>query len=334
MQENIKTTMTPGEVAKALLAALAARQPLIVWGAPGIGKSQVVAQTAAAAGRELIDIRASLLDPVDLRGLPSLDGGRTVWNAPGFLPVDGCAPTVVFLDELNRAPIMTQNALFQLVLDRKLGEYKLPDNCEIIAACNRETDGGGVQRMPQALANRFVHIDMEVDVNDWSKWAVTADIHPAVIAFVRWRPNLLHSYDAKSKAFPSPRSWEFVSRITHQAPGNGIELALYVGAVGQGAAIAYAAFMRLYRELPSLTASGLNPTTSPVPNEPSALFAGASGRARMAKVTNIGRLIQYTDRMPPEYRILFMKDATGRDASITATAEFTRWSIAHADVVL
>lgn len=334
--------MKPTEIAEAIETCIACKQPAVVWGPPGIGKSQIirqigksqiVRQTAERLQRQVIDIRASLLDPVDLRGLPSLDAGRTVWNAPGFLPAEGCPPTVVFLDELNRAPVMTQNALFQLVLDRKLGEYQLPDAVDIVAACNRETDGGGVQRMPQALANRFVHLEMEPDVHDWSQWAIMADIHPAVIAFIRFRPDLIFSYDPKERAFPTPRSWEFVSRITHQGPPAEIEHALFAGAVGPGAAVEYSAFMRLYRELPSLTAIELNPDTTAVPDGPAARFAVAAGTARLATVKNFGRLMRYWKRMPPEYGVCAVRDAIKRDSTLTATPEYLRWSIENQDVI-
>ncbi len=324
--------MKPTDVAKALACCIEARQPVIAWGAPGVGKSQVVQQTAATLNRKVIDIRAGLLDPVDLRGIPSVKDGRTHWNAPVFLP-QGTEPTLILLDELNRAPVMTQNALFQLVLDRKLGEYTLPDTCEIVACCNRESDGGGVVKMPQALANRFVHVTMEPDGDDWARWAIGANIEPAVIAFVRWRPDLLHKFERTEKAFPSPRSWEFVSRITAKKPGNGIEHALYCGTVGEGAAVEYSAFLRMFRELPNIDAILLNPDTAQLPTQPATMFAVAAALARRATVSNLGRVLQYVGRMPQEYGVYTMKDAVRRDQTLQASPDFNKWAIANADVV-
>ena len=325
--------MKPSEIAKALACCVDAKQPVITWGAPGIGKSQVTQQTSALLNRRLIDVRAALLDPVDLRGIPNVRDGKTHWNAPAFLPSDN-VPSLILLDELNRAPVMTQNALFQLVLDRKLGEYTLPDTCEIVACCNRESDGGGVVKMPQALANRFAHLTMEADLDDWCKWAVgQGNIEPAVIAFLRFRSDLLHQFSRTERAFPTPRSWEFVSRVTGQHPGNGIEHALYAGTVGDGAAVEYSAFLRLFRELPNIDAILLNPATSPVPTGPASMFAVSAALARRANVTNFGRALEYIARMPKEYGVYAVKDATRRDQTLAATPEFTKWSFANADVV-
>lgn len=325
--------MKPSEVAAALKCCIDAKQPVIVWGAPGIGKSQVAQQVAASLQRTVRDVRASLLDPVDLRGIPQTRDGRTHWCPPSFLPDATTGPAVILLDELNRAPTLTQNGLFQLVLDRALGEYKLPDTCEIVACCNRESDGGGVQKMPQALANRFVHLNMEPDLEDWCKWAVKAAIEPAVLGFVRFRSELLHQFSRTDRAFPTPRSWEFVSRITAKKPGNGIEHALYCGAIGEGAAVEYSAFLRLFRELPNIDAIILNPGTAPVPDQPAAKFAVAAALARKASPGNFARILEYLARMPQEYSVYAVKDATRRDETLCATPEFTRWGIEHADVV-
>lgn len=327
------TTLKPSEVATAMACCIEARQPVITWGAPGIGKSDVTQQTGAKLGRKVLDVRASLLDPVDLRGIPSVRDGRTHWNSPAFLPEASQGPTLVLLDEMNRAPVMTQNALFQLVLDRKLGEYTLPDTCEIVACCNRESDGGGVVKMPQALANRFTHLHMVADLDDWSRWAIGANVEPAVIAFLRFRPDLLHQFDREAKAFPTPRSWNFVSRITAQKPGNGIEHALYCGAVGDGAATEYSAFLRMFRELPNIDAILLNPDTAALPTQPATMFAVASALARRAKVNNFGRVLQYVNRLPAEYGVFTVKDAVRKDPTLQACDEFTRWAITNSDVV-
>ncbi len=187
--------MKPSEISQALTICVTAKQPVVVWGAPGIGKSSLGQALAIALTRKLFDVRAALLDAVDLRGIPAVVKGKTVWCPPSFLPTDADGPSILLLDELNRAPGMVQNALLQLVLDRKLGEYTLPDDCEIISCCNRESDGGGVQKMHLALANRFEHLDMEPDLNDWCKWASAAGIHPMTIAHLRLRPERLFAME-------------------------------------------------------------------------------------------------------------------------------------------
>ncbi len=203
--------MKASAVEHSLRTLVAARQPVFVWGPPGVGKSSIIAQLAKALNLSLRDIRALLLDPVDLRGLPYVAEGRSKWAIPEFLPADGAG--ILFLDELNAAPAMVQAAFYQLVLDRRLGEYMLPDDWVIIAAGNRDGDRAHTNRMPTPLRNRFVHLDFEVDSQEWSEWAIGTGIRPEVIAFIRFRPQLLSAFDRDANAFPSPRSWEFVSRI-------------------------------------------------------------------------------------------------------------------------
>ena len=230
--------MKASMVLDSLRVLVAARRPVFVWGSPGVGKSSVVRQLAEALKVRLQDVRALLLDPVDLRGLPFLGSdGRSKWATPEFLPQDGAG--ILFLDELNSAPAMVQASCYQLVLDRKLGEYTLPEGWAIIAAGNRDSDRGATTRMPTPLRNRFVHLEFEVDMQDWSEWAIQAGIRPEVIAFLRFRPELISAFDREAQAFPSPRSWEFVSHILDSfgsQPNPTIEHEVIAGAVGTGAA--------------------------------------------------------------------------------------------------
>jgi len=325
-------TLKPSLVTQAMRLMIRAKRPLCLWGSPGTCKSQLVAQASAAEQLSLIDIRAVLLDPVDLRGLPHVNSdGRSHWAIPEFLPRDGCG--VLFLDELNRAPQLVQNACFQLILDRKLGEYNLPDGWTIVSACNRESDGGGVTRMSSALANRFTHMTVEPDLDDWCKWAVGANVQPSVIAFLRFRSEYLHKFDRNERSYPTPRSWESVSFICNQQPAAEIELGLISGAVGYPAAIEFVAFLKLYRSLPSIDAILLNPTTAAVPSDVATQFAVSAALARRATDQNFGRVIQYLERLPIEYNVYTVRDATNRDSSLQSTAEFTNWSIKHSEVL-
>lgn len=229
--------MKTSEAIKAIEVLHSAGRPCFLWGAPGIGKSAIVRAVAEAKGLQLIDLRAVLLDPVDLRGIPHVNGdGRTHWCIPEFLPRQGSG--ILFVDELNAAPQLVQAAFYQLIHDRRLGEYAMPDSWYTLAAGNRETDRAVTSRMPSALANRFVHIDVEADLDDWTAWALTAGMPVELIAFLRFRPNLLHAFDParNEKAFPTPRSWEFTGRIMQANPDQAIRFALISGTVGEGAA--------------------------------------------------------------------------------------------------
>jgi len=295
--------MKASSVSAALQSLVAARQPAFIWGSPGAGKSSIISQLARSLNLALRHIRALLLDPVDLRGLPYVADGRSKWATPDFLPGDGAG--ILFLDELNAAPAMVQAAFYQLVLDRRLGEYVLPGDWAIVAAGNRDADRAHTTRMPTPLRNRFVHLDFEVDAQEWSEWAIGADIRPEVIAFIRFRPQLLSAFDRDANAFPSPRSWEFVSRILDSGPDASVEHEMF--------ATEFSGFLRMFRELPNIDAILLSPTGEPVPDSPAAQYAVASALAHRASDTNFDRICLYLDRMPTEFRVLSVRDATLRD---------------------
>jgi hypothetical protein len=269
---------------------------------------------------------------VDLRGLPFLGADHTAkWATPDFLPKDG--EGILFLDELNAASAMVQAGCYQLVLDRRLGEYTLPEGWSIIAAGNRETDRAVTTRMPTPLRNRFTHLNFEVDVQEWCEWAIQSAICPEVIAFIRFKPDLLSAFDRDANAFPSPRSWEFVSRILKSAPAREIEHDLFSGTVGDGAATEFSAFLRTFRDLPNIDAILLNPHREPVPDNAAAQYAVASALAHYASDTNFDRVCTYLERMPTEFSVLCVRDASLKQPSVRNTAGYTKWAIANHHVI-
>ncbi|MEM8986679.1 MAG: MoxR family ATPase [Pseudomonadota bacterium] len=324
--------MKPSHVKAALTTLVAARKPAFIWGPPGVGKSDIVRQVAEEQNRRLVDIRAVLLDPVDLRGLPRFsDNGTTSWATPDFLPRDG--EGILFLDELNAAPPMVQTACYQLVLDRKIGDYELPEGWDVVAAGNREVDRAGAMRMPSALANRFTHLEFEADLDDWCLWAARHGIRPEIIAFLRFRPECLDAFNRDEKAFPTPRSWSFASDILNAGPDDSIELPLYEGVVGKGAAVELFAFLKVFRSLPSPDAILLNPANADVPDDPATLYALASALSRKAAAPNLDALVTYADRIPAEYAVFLMKTAVARDPGLQHLGAFNRWAAAHGDIL-
>ncbi len=324
--------MKASAISSALRTLVTARQPVFVWGGPGIGKSAVVRQLAQDLAVPLQDVRALLLDPVDLRGLPFLGSdGRSKWATPEFLPRDGAG--ILFLDELNAAPAMVQAGCYQLVLDRKLGEYTLPKDWAIVAAGNRDSDRAVTTRMPTPLRNRFVHLEFEVDLQDWTEWAIGAGIRPEVIAFLRFRQELLSAFDRDANAFPSPRSWDFVSRILDGTPDQSVEHELFAGTVGAGAATEFSAFLKTFRELPNIDAILLNPHKEPVPDNAAAQYAVASALAHCATDMNFDRICTYLDRMPTEFSVLCVRDASLRQPAVQHTPAFTKWATANHHVL-
>lgn len=339
--------MRPSAITKALHYLVEAKQPAMLHGQPGAGKSQIVHQVAKARKIDMIDLRLSQLDPVDLRGVPSISNGKTVWNAPCFLPTSG--EGILFLDEINSAAQATQAASYQLVLDRKLGDYTLPDGWAMVCAGNRATDRAIVNQMSTALKNRLVHLDFEVNNEDWCQWALTNGVAVEVLGFIRFRPTLLNEFEPRpgekgekermmrmkdAQAFATPRSWEFMSKIVNTRPDAEVEFELYKGTVGEGCASEFMAYLKYYRDLPNLDNILLNPGTAPVPKEPATLYALSTGLAVKTTPDNMDRVVKYALRMPAEFQVLLVKDAIARDSKITTTRAFNEWAIKNGDVML
>jgi hypothetical protein len=228
---------------------------------------------------------------------------------------------------------MVQASCYQLVLDRTLGEYTLPDGWAIVAAGNRDSDRAVTTRMPTPLRNRFVHLEFEVDLQEWSEWAIQAGIRPEVIAFLRFRHELLSAFDRDANAFPSPRSWEFVSRILNTSPDQTIEHELFAGVVGAGAATEFSAFLKSFRELPNIDAILMNPLKEPVPENAAAQYAVASALAHRATDTNFDRICAYLGRMPTEFSVVCVRDASLREPAVRHTAGYTKWAIENHHVL-
>lgn len=340
--------MRPSQVASAINLCIEANQPVMLHGSPGVGKSDVVRQVAAQRGIDMIDLRLSQLDPVDLRGVPSVDheNKKTTWNAPDFLPTEGKG--ILFLDEINSAAQATAAAAYQLVLDRKLGDYTLPEGWAIVAAGNRASDKAIVNQMSTALKNRFTHVNYEVNNDDWCEWALKNNVAVEVLGFIRFRPMLLNEFEQRSnskeerervqrlkdaQAFATPRSWHFLSKVVGQNPPSEIEYELYSGIVGEGAAAEFMGYLKYYRNLPNLDALLMDPKKAKVPEEPATLYALATGLATKATQDNMERVVQYALRMPAEFQVLLMKDAIVRDTSLTNTKAFNEWAVKNADVM-
>ena len=327
-------SLRPSELAPTLALLVEARQPCIVWGPPGAAKSQIARQVAADAGREYVDVRALLLDPVDLRGIPWRDAdSRTRWAPPAFLPPsDDTGRWLINLEELPSAVPMVQAALYQLVLDRQVGEYELPEGASLIACGNREGDRGVVHRMPTPLASRFVHLEIRVDAADWCAWGAANRIAPEVLFFIQLRPELLHTFDPQSRerAFACPRTWEFASGIVHRRNGldPAAERALFVGAVGEAAAVEFAAFLKVWRELPHPRTVLDDPDNAEVPENASALIALCGSLYRLASDVNLDAIVTYATRLRREVGEFLVGSCVRREPALQRSPAFIRWAAA------
>ena len=318
-------TLTPSQLIDLLPTYHQAQIPLFLWGSPGIGKSSLIYQYTKTIGAVMVDVRLSQFDPVDLRGLPSPSGDSTRWLAPAILPFVGNPnfptdrPIILFLDELAQAMPAVQAAAFQLVLDRRVGEHALMPNVYIIAASNRSSDRAGTNRLATPLLNRFTHVEVTVDFDAWKKWAISEGIHPLIVGFLSQRPALLDQFEAALKAgaqaFPTPRSWHFLSSLLHSLPDiattpTHIISTLAASAVGAATAAEFVAFVENSHVLPTWEEIITAPRTAKVPDhdQPDALYAVSSLLVVRVDEATASAVAEYASRLPAEFQTLVASD--------------------------
>ncbi len=322
--------------------------PVMLWGPPGVGKSQIVMQIGERHDIPVIDIRLSQMEPSDLRGIPFKQGDRVEWATPSILPDAGRhgESGILFLDEINSAAPSVSAAAYQLILDRRLGDYKVPEGWAIFAAGNRQGDRGVTYAMPAPLANRFSHYEVELNLDDWVAWAYAHGIDERIIGFLRFRPELLFDFDPAHNpvAFPSPRSWEFAHRAL-QKFGEQPDLLLgsLQACVGPAAGIECHAFIESLDQMPDLDRI-LSGEDTQAPEEIDLQYAVASalvGRAIRAKGTPeaariYGNILAYAGHFPQrEMGVMLVSDmhrAIGND--LFEVAEFADWADSIADLIL
>ena len=253
-------TVTTVQARKALLVAFKNKRPVFLWGPPGIGKSEIVAEVAKELGGIVCDMRLAQCQPDEIRGVPffNRETGKMDWAPPVDLPDEALASQypiiVLFLDEMNSASSMVQAAAYQLVLNRRIGKYVLPDNVVIVAAGNRDSDRGVTYRMPMPLANRFCHLEMRADFDSWQSWAVNNNIHKDVVGYLSFAKNDMYDFDSKSasRAFATPRSWVFVSELLQDSSVDTDTLFnLTAGCIGEGLAIKFMAHRKVSDQMPN-----------------------------------------------------------------------------------
>lgn len=248
-------TVSPNEAKSALTHCIKLQRPIMMWGAPGIGKSDIVKQIADSEGREVIDIRLPLWEPTDIKGIPYYNAkeNNMVWASPAELPTDPKSNAIVFLDELNSAAPAVQAAAYQLILNRRVGQYHLPKGVSIVAAGNRDSDKGVTYRMPAPLANRFVHVELRVDFEDWMEWATNQHVHADVVGYCTFAKQDLYDFDPRgsSRSFATPRSWSFVSQLLSDDLPESTLTDLVAGCVGEGLAVKFMNHRKISGQLPN-----------------------------------------------------------------------------------
>lgn len=332
-----------GSIAAANLT-LPPNQQLVPYlmSAPGVGKSSVCAAFAEKEGRHFTDVRLAYSAPTDVRGFPITEDvlckegkptGKKLMNFahPAEFPTK---PHGVFLlDEFSCAPRQTQVAALQLILDKKVGDYTVPDDTLMILAGNRPEDRAHVERLSSAVINRIIQITVEVNLDAFINHAFDVGADARVIAFLKFRPDLLSDFNSATwngdDGFGSPRSWMMISNLlkspsTDKLPYN-LRTVLFQGTVGPGAGIEFGAFIRNYEQLPDIDAMLKNPSTAKMPTEPSIMWAMVAALAPRADVKNIDNILELTNRMSMEFQVLTIKLVAKRDASIMSTKAGSEW---------
>jgi hypothetical protein len=328
--------MRPALIKESLKHLIDIKQPAMVWGPPGVGKSEVVKQVADELDYEFVDFRLSIHETVDLRGIPKVlkvgKKEKTVWIDPSFLPSEGQG--IFFLDELVQATPAMQAAASQLILNRRIGDYVLPDGWVVIAAGNRDGDRASTNKMPSHIANRFIHLNFEISVDDWADWAYQYNINPMVIAFIRSRPERLHQFDVTQKSFPTPRSWSFVSKLLNRGISQECLYELIAGTVGDGCANEFVGFMRIYQNLPDYSDIVSRPAKLDIPDNASVLYAISTMIPYMAKQKDSKNLFIYIERMPKEFQILVVLGMGKKNPDMASTREYIKWCNINQEVLM
>jgi len=315
---------------KTIQSLIEQKVPTFLWGAPGIGKSSIVKQISQDKNIGFIDLRLALMDPTDLKGIPFYDkeSHTALWAPPAFLPSKG--EGILFLDELNSAPPSVQASAYQLILDRRVGEYVLPDGWAIVAAGNREGDRGVTYRMPSPLANRFVHFEMEVDVDDWKYWAYKKEIDERIIAYISYKSEHLFTFDAKSdvKSFATPRSWEYVNSVLKSSITDELLLDSLSGAVGKDVSVGFLSFCKVMNKLPDIK-NILACGNGEYSEEVDVLYALSTGlvSALLKDNTeqNLENLLTYTLELKSEFAVMVVQDLQRNGVTMESSAVFKEW---------
>jgi hypothetical protein len=327
-------TLKPSQLMDALAHCDKAKLRPFIVSPPGLGKSQIVAQYAAK--RPFVDTRLSYASPIDLRGVPYREGEKCQFASPAEYPSK--EGTVWLLDEYSCASKQVRNAALQLLLENKIGQYTCPKDTFIVLAGNGISDRANVERAGSAEVNRIVFVSLRPDLNDWVEWALPAGIDPRIVAFLNFRPGCLHDFDPStfdgSKGFASPRSWEFTNRLLKGEATGAVRMALMTGLVGQGAALEFEAFLKVFDKLPDFDDVLANPTKAIVPkNDPAVMYAITAGLALHVTEKTIKNALVYLARIPKEFEVFAVRMALKSKSKLAYAQEVITWVSKNKDVL-
>ena len=318
---------------------------VMLWGQPGVGKSQSVRQIAKEIEKltnkkvNITDVRLLLFNPIDLRGIPTSNADKTlaIWLRPKIFNMDISSDVVniLFLDEISSCPQSVQAAAYQITLDRTIGEHKLPDNCIVIAAGNRITDKSVVNKMPKALANRLMHIDVEIDFTLWYEWALKNNVHRSVLSFLKNNRKLLNNFESETDTltYATPRTWEMVSNVLNCIDSGVDSCGLIQGLVGKDVGLLFYNYLKTASSLPNIKDifDGKVKYSKMSEEEIMSLRYSIINYIRSNELSDneINNSVEYILDMPNDYSLVIMKSYMDVSAEIRnkllRIPRFNRW---------
>lgn len=329
--------MRPSLLSHTLKELISINRTVAIEGPPGGGKTTLVRSVADALGLHYVERHLPTMLVEDF-GIPVIGGETLRYMIPDWFPAAGSRYDdgrggVLCFDDRNQAPADIQKVLANIQQARNLHGVRLADNWTVVSTGNRQQDRAGANRVLSHLSDRETTLTFETHLDDWSSWALANGVRPEVVAFIRFRPGLLHDFDPQRNKNSTPRGWaEGVSPVLDVVPAEA-EYECFSGAVGEGAAAEFVGFLRIYRKLPNPDAILLSPDTADVPSDPATLYALSGAISARISQANIDRAVVYLSRCPAEFSVLAISMASRRDPSISATGGFTKWAITHQSVL-
>ena len=334
-----ENSMKPSQLTSFLLKAIVAKEPVLIVSAPGVGKTAIVEHACSVVNAHYIPRFPTIEDPTDSKGMPGFVDGEAMFVPFKDMKVlmNATELTCCFIDDLGQAVEAVQKPYMQLIHARKSNGYRVSDHVAFIAATNRHTDKAGVSGVLEPVKSRFVTIiKLEPDVEDWVSWALKVGLPTELIAFIRFRPELLFQFQPTKeiKNSPCPRTVHNVGKLMQMGIPTELEYEVYEGAAGEGFAAEFTGFLQIYRKLPNPDTVLMNPMKAEVPDDSATLYAISVAIARKASENNIDRVITYANRLPVEFNVLLMRDALGVSPEISSTRPYIQWLSDNSSVLI
>lgn len=331
--------MRPKHLEELLKKTIPSHLPVLIKGAPGIGKTDIVKSACRDLDAELIISHPVVCDPVDFKGMPFVSNGEASFLPFGDLRqlINAEKLTVFFLDDLGQAPPAVQAAAMQLILGRRINGHKVSQHVTFVAATNRKKDKAGVSGILEPVKSRFCSIiELQPELDDWCSWALDNNVQTELICFIRMRPELLFKFEATSeiKNSPCPRTVENVSRLLKTGIPKEIEFETIAGAVGEGFASELIGFLKIWRNIPNPDVVLMSPDTAEVPTDAATLYAICGALARKASQNNFERIVKYANRLPDEFSVLLINDSQKRNPEVIHTRGWIEWQTKNSAVMI